>query len=143
MSSAFSNIQEEEMEYEEAQMHVESARPLKKLRLRGQESQPLHPLSNSSPSSAGPSVRNDARPVSSQDGIVDKGKQSVSPQVSLRGRRHISERASQTVDQGKFLLPDNQMPHTHAMIIPKDEPIDELPDYELPISVIPPQPGIQ
>lgn len=152
------------MEGEEAEpeMHLEPARPLKRLRLRGQESQPLHPLTNNAPSSAAsplkkPKLENDtlsegcsgqkpqtkavssdgnlrieARPAPTRDTIVDKGKQPVSPQVAPRGA---------PVEPGKFLLPNNQMPCSYALIVPKDEPIDELPDYEAPIAVIPP--GIQ
>ncbi|TKY52771.1 Histone-lysine N-methyltransferase SUVR2 [Spatholobus suberectus] len=172
LTSSFSNNQEEETECEEAQIHVETARPLKRLRLRGQE---LHPLTNSAPSppskkpklddaalsegcsgkkpqnkavSPHRNIRTEARPLPPRDGFVDKGKQPVSPQVSHRGRRLTSERVSPstpskgpTVGPGKFLLPNNQMPRSHALIIPKDEPIDELPDYEMPIAVIPPEPS--
>ncbi|XP_027363541.1 probable inactive histone-lysine N-methyltransferase SUVR2 isoform X2 [Abrus precatorius] len=170
--------EEEETEGEETQMHIEEARPLKRLRLRGQESQPLNSLNNStSSSSASPSkkprlednafskghsgqkpqnrevssdgnVRIEAHPLPPQDGIVDKGKQPASPQVAHGGRRLASERVTpslpskqQTVEQGKLLLSNNQMPCTHTLIIPKDEPIDELPDYEVPIAVIPPEPS--
>lgn len=182
MFSEFSNNQEEEeMEnIEEAQMHVEPARPLKRLRLRGQESQSSHPSTSCAPSSAasplkepkleddtlpknysrqqpqntelssGGNARIEARPAPARDVIVDKGKQPVSPQVAPRGRRLISESEGAspsipskepTVKPGMLLLPSNKMPHNHALIIPKDEPIDELPDYQVPIAVIPP--GIQ
>lgn len=32
------------------------------------------------------------------------------------------------------------MPHANALIVPKDEPVDELSDYELPIAMVPPEP---
>lgn len=173
--SGFSNKQEDEMEDEQAGMHLESARPLKRLRLRGQESQSMHPLTNSGPSSAASplkkpkletdvlpgsssrqrpqnigvssdeNARIEACPVPPQDGIVEKGKQPVSPQVAPRRGRLISESASPsvpskdpTVDPRMRPLPNSIVPHSHALIIPKDEPIDELPDYEVPIAVIPP-----
>ncbi|KAG4996055.1 hypothetical protein JHK84_027099 [Glycine max] len=169
LSSSLQNNQEAETECEEAQMHIETARPLKRLRLQGQESQPLHPLANSAPSPPSKRLKLDDnassrkklqnKPVSSdgnprieacslppQDCIVDKGKQPASPEVYHRGRRLTSERVSQsipsrepTVEPGRFLLPNNQMPHTQTPIIPKDEPIDEMPDYEMPIAVIPPE----
>lgn len=163
MYFSFSNNQEEEMLDEEAEMHVEPARPLKRLRLREQESQPLHPVTINAPSSAAsPSklskleedpvsngnVRLEARSGPIRDAIVDKGKQPASPQVTLRGRKHIRERASPsvpskepTVGPGKFLLPSNQTPHSYALIVPKDEPVDELPDYETPIAML--LPGIK
>ncbi|KAJ1397863.1 WIYLD domain [Sesbania bispinosa] len=158
MSSVFSNNQEEEMDGEEAQMHVEPARPLKRClsfkKLRSEDNTSAEGCSRKQPQSQNKAVSSDgngrieARPVPSRDGIADKGKQPASPQVSLRGRRLLSERASPsipskepTVGPGKFPLPNDQMPCTHALIIPKDEPIDELPDYEVPIAVIPPEPS--
>ncbi|KAK7393359.1 hypothetical protein VNO78_21912 [Psophocarpus tetragonolobus] len=150
--ASFSNNQEEETECEEAQMHIETPQPLKRLRLRGQESQPLHPLADSVPSppskrfkldgalpQGGSAKKSQNKTVSSsgnprievhslppQDGIVDKGKQPASPQFSHRGRRIASERLSPC-------KPSN-------LIIPKDEPIDES-DYEMPIAMIPPEPS--
>ncbi|XP_020237107.1 probable inactive histone-lysine N-methyltransferase SUVR2 [Cajanus cajan] len=174
LSSSLSNNLEEETECEEAQMHVETARPLKRLPLRGQEIQPLHPSTNSAPSPPSKkfksedsglpggcsgkkpqnkAVSSDGNPrieahVSPRDGIVDKGKQPASTQVSHRGRRLASERVSPsipskepTVEPGKILLPNNQMSRTHVLLVPKDEPVDELPDYEMPIAVIPPEPS--
>ncbi|KAK7267443.1 hypothetical protein RIF29_20117 [Crotalaria pallida] len=174
------NVHQEEMEDEEAQLGVESAQPLKRLRLRGQENQPSYPLTSSGPSSAAsplkkPKLEKDSVPGSSsrqwpqstavssdgnartepcpvppQDGSVNKGKQPVSPQVAPRRKRLISEREREsqsvpskvpTVGPGARLLPNNKMPHSHALIIPKDEPIDELPDYEAPIAVICPEPS--
>ncbi|CAJ1968236.1 unnamed protein product [Sphenostylis stenocarpa] len=166
---SFSNNQEDETECEEAQMHIESVQPLKRLRLRGQESQPLHPLTNCAtsppskraklednalheassgkkpqdkPGSSDGNPRIEAQPLPPQDDIVDKGKQPASTQVLQRGRKLTSERASPsipskepTVEAGKFLLPNNTMPRPHTMIIPKDEPIDEVLDYEMPIAV--------
>ncbi|KAK7277481.1 hypothetical protein RJT34_22494 [Clitoria ternatea] len=168
-------VDEEETEGEEAQLHVEPAQPLKRLRLKGQESQPLHPLNNSAPSSSstpskkpklnenaspkefsglkpqnkavsfGGNARTEVRSLPSGDGIVDQGKQPASTQVAHR-RRLVSERAppsipskEATVEAGKVLLPNNQMHCTNTLIVPKDEPIDELPDYEVPIAVIAPE----
>ncbi|KAL2323398.1 hypothetical protein Fmac_027777 [Flemingia macrophylla] len=149
LSSSLSNNQEEETECEEAQMNVETARPLKRLRLRGQEVQHLHPPANSAPSPPSKiksedsglpegcsgkkpqdnAVSSDGNPrieahVSPRDSIVDKGKQPASPQVYHRG---------------KVLFPNSQMSQTHALRIPKDEPVDDFPDYEMPIAVIPPE----
>lgn len=153
LTSSFSNNQEEGTECEGAQMQVETARPLKRLRLRGQEGQPLANSVPSPPSKKSKLEDNaiseccsekkpqniavssdgnpgiEARPLPPRDGMVDKGKQPASPQIHHRGRRLTSERASPSI------------PRTHTLIIPKDEPIDELPDYEMPIAVIPPEPS--
>nr|XP_027188964.1 histone-lysine N-methyltransferase SUVR4-like isoform X2 [Cicer arietinum] len=168
-------VNEEEMEDEEASMNDEAARPLKRLRLRGQESQHGDCVTNDSPSSAASplkklriekattlqsfpaqqpqnkavssdgNVRIEARLGPMRDASSDRGKQPASPQVSLGGRRHISERGSPSkqpsVEPGKSLLPSNQTPHAYALIIPKDEPVDEVPEYEVPIAVIPPEPS--
>jgi len=164
--------QEYETEFEEAQINIERAQPLKRLRLRGQESQPLHPLTNSTtsppskrpkledntlhqgssgkkpqnkPESSDGNLRIEAPPLRPPDDIVDKGKQPASTQVLQRGRKLTSGTSSPstpskepTIEAGKFLLPNNMMPRTQALIIPKDEPVDEVPDYEMPIAVIPP-----
>ncbi|CAJ1968230.1 unnamed protein product [Sphenostylis stenocarpa] len=168
---------EDETECEEAQMHIERDRPLKRLRLRGQGSQSLHPLTYSatSPPSKRPKLEDNAsheassgkkpqdKPESSDGNprieagllrpeydIVDKGKQPASTQVLQRGRKLTSERAypstpptERIVEAGRFLLPNNEVPRTHTLIIPKDEPIDEVPDYEMPmpIAVILPEPS--
>ncbi|XP_020971314.1 histone-lysine N-methyltransferase SUVR4 isoform X1 [Arachis ipaensis] len=103
-------VNEEEMENEEeAEMNLESARPLKRVRLRGQESQSLHPTASCSPTLAtspskqsdtsGGNLRTEVHPAPTQDVIVGKGKQPVSPDLNPRRRRLISEseRASQSV----------------------------------------------
>lgn len=155
MSSGFSNYQEGGVDDEGTHMHDEPLRPLKRSRLRGQEAQSSHPVNNGGPISAAfplkiPKLedvtlpdsssglqcqntavfsdgngRNETRQVPPRDGIVDKGKQPVSPHVTPRGRRFTSEREPPAV----------------PLIKPKDEPIDDMPDYEVPIAVIPP--GIQ
>ncbi|XP_061343461.1 probable inactive histone-lysine N-methyltransferase SUVR2 isoform X2 [Gastrolobium bilobum] len=174
MSSGLSNIQEAEVDDEEAHMHDEPLRPLKRLRLRGQEVQSSRPLTSFGPSSAAsllkiPKLDDDTVPGSSfsleprstaalsdenasievrqvppQDAIVDKGKKPLSPQVNTSGRKFISDRAppavpvkEPTVEPGASLLPKNKMPLTYSFIEPKDEPIDDIPDYEVPIAVVP------
>ncbi|XP_019440971.1 PREDICTED: probable inactive histone-lysine N-methyltransferase SUVR2 [Lupinus angustifolius] len=173
------NVHQEEMEDEEAQMHVDSAQPLKRSHLRVQDGQSSNPLTNSSPGSAASplkkpklegdilpesssrqrpqntavssdiNARSESRPIPPHDGTVDRGKQPLSPQVARR-RRLISEREraalsaqskEPTVEPGMRPLPNNKMPHSHAVIIPKDEPIDELPDYAVPVTMIPPEPS--
>lgn len=171
---SFSNNQEDETECEETQMNNERPQPLKRLRLRGQDCQPLRPMTNiaTSPPSKRPKLEDNAlhqgssgmkpqnKPESSDgnprieaplvrppDDIVDKGKQPASAQVLQRGRELTSGRSSpstpskeRTVKSGKFLMPNNTIPRTQALIIPKDEPVDEVPDYGMPIAVI--LPGI-
>ncbi|KAJ7977181.1 Histone-lysine N-methyltransferase [Quillaja saponaria] len=91
-------------------------------------------------------ARTELHPVSAGHGIVDKGKQPMSPQISPRGTRFVSERASLAVcikeprvEPGIMLFPKNKVPDTRALIKPKDEPVDdELPRYEIPIAVIRP-----
>ncbi|XP_014514809.1 probable inactive histone-lysine N-methyltransferase SUVR2 isoform X2 [Vigna radiata var. radiata] len=172
---SFSNNQEDETECEETQMNNERPQPLKRLRLRGQDCQPLRPMTNiaTSPPSKRPKLEDNAlhqgssgmkpqnKPESSDgnprieaplvrppDDIVDKGKQPASAQVLQRGRELTSGRSSpstpskeRTVKSGKFLMPNNTIPRTQALIIPKDEPVDEVPDYGMPIAVILPEPS--
>ncbi|KAK7245323.1 hypothetical protein RIF29_40163 [Crotalaria pallida] len=135
---------------EDGHLHDEPLRPLKRSRLRGQETQSSHALTGPGSSSAayplkipkledgtvpessselqrqgtsGGNARNETHQLPPRDGIVDKGKQPVSPQVTNRRRRITSERASPAV----------------PLIIPKDEPIDDLPDYAVPLAVILPE----
>lgn len=133
-------------------MHDEPLRPLKRLRLRGQEGHSSRLLSNPGPSSAafplktpkleddatipGSSARIEGHQVQPQDAIVDKGKQPVSPQDIPGGRRILSNGNSPAVPSSK-----NKMPYPYNFIIPKDEPVDDIPDYVVPLAVI--HPGIQ
>lgn len=140
---------------------------MKRLRLRGQEIN--SPSSAPSPSkkphiekatafegssaqkhlnktvSSDGNTRSAARSGPMPDASSDRGKQPALPQDSLRGRKPIYERVSPakqtTVQPGRPVLPSNQLPHANALIVPKDEPVDEVPNYELPIAMIPP--GIQ
>ncbi|XP_020220713.1 probable inactive histone-lysine N-methyltransferase SUVR2 isoform X2 [Cajanus cajan] len=166
---------------EEARTHEAPLRPLKRLRLRGQEGQSSRPMTMTS---GGPSsgafplktpkledgtvpesssrlqpqstaalsdgnARVDARRVPPQDAVVDKGKQPLSPQVTPRGRRSTSDRSplaetlkGPTVEPGATPTANKKMPPPFIFIKPKDEPVDELPDYEIiPISVILPEPS--
>ncbi|KAG5043629.1 hypothetical protein JHK87_007544 [Glycine soja] len=153
---------------EEAHTHGEPVRPLKRLRLRGQEGQSSHPLTSSGPSSAAfplkaPKLEDGAVPESSsrrqpqsmaalsdgnarigarhvppQDAVVDKGKKPISPQLTPRARRSLAE---PTVEAGAALLANNKMPHPFILMKPKDEPVDGIPDYEIPLAVIPPEPS--
>ncbi|KAG5083693.1 hypothetical protein JHK84_053731 [Glycine max] len=156
----------------EAHTHEEPVRPLKRLRLRGQEGQSLRPLTSSGPSSAAfplkmPKLEDGTVPESSsrlqpqslaalsdgnarigahhvppQDAVVDKGKKPISPQVTPRRRRSLSEPLKESTVEGRAaLLANNKMPHPFILIKPKDEPVDDIPDYEIPLAVIPP--GIQ
>ncbi|KAL2953211.1 hypothetical protein AAZX31_19G153900 [Glycine max] len=153
----------------EAHTHEEPVRPLKRLRLRGQEGQSLRPLTSSGPSSAAfplkmPKLEDGTVPESSsrlqpqslaalsdgnarigahhvppQDAVVDKGKKPISPQVTPRGRRSLSEPLKESTVEGRAaLLANNKMPHPFILIKPKDEPVDDIPDYEIPLAVIPP-----
>ncbi|CAL0326850.1 unnamed protein product [Lupinus luteus] len=138
---------------EEAHLHDEPLQPLKRSRLRRQEAQSSHPLSSSGPSSAACSLkipkledgivpesssepqhrsttvlsdgnaRNETHQLPPRDGIVDKGEQPVSPHVTYRRRRFTSERATPAV----------------PLIIPKDEPINDLPDFVFPLTMILPE----
>ncbi|XP_004493818.1 probable inactive histone-lysine N-methyltransferase SUVR2 isoform X2 [Cicer arietinum] len=138
----------------EAAVHEEPVRPLKRLRLRGQEGQSSRLLTGLGPSSTAsplitPRSESGTGPGSSsrlQDNIVDKGKKPVSPQVTLRGRSSVSERTpprvlftESAVEPGASQLSNSKTPHPYPFITPKDEPIDEIPDYEVPISMILPE----
>ena len=174
MTTGLANNQEGELDDEDAHVQDEPLRTKKRLRLRGPEFQSSHPQTSGGPSTAAfplkmPKLEDDAVPENSsrlqpqstaalsdgngrvevhqvipRDGIVDKGKQPVSPQVTPRGRRFTSDSAppavpfkEPTVEPGATLSPKNKTAHPHALIKPKDEPIDDMPDYEVPISVIP------
>ncbi|GMY06344.1 probable inactive histone-lysine N-methyltransferase SUVR2 isoform X5 [Fagus crenata] len=170
----------DEEDLEEAQVHDEPERPLKRLRLRSQSGQVSPPV-NASNHSAGtsslkrPKLEEDelpktsfqqqpqemmekpqsiAQPISPQHGIVNKGKQPLLPQVASPGKRPMSERASHvvcikepTVVPGIVLLPKRNVPDTHALIKPKDEPFtddmftDDVSQYSVPIAVIHPDPS--
>ncbi|XP_019429978.1 PREDICTED: probable inactive histone-lysine N-methyltransferase SUVR2 [Lupinus angustifolius] len=138
---------------EEAHLQDEPLQPLKRSRLRGQETQSLPPPTSSGPSSAGyplkipkledgtvpessygrkhqstavlsdGNAQNETRQLPPCDSIVDKGKQPVSPNVTYRRRRLASERAPPAV----------------PLIIPKDEPIDDMPEFAVPLSMILPE----
>lgn len=124
MCCGFSNIQDGDVDNEEAHMHEEPLRPLKRLRLRGQEGQSSRPLTNhghslaafplktpkledgivpetssrlqpqSSAALSDGNARNDAPHVLPQDAIVNRGKQPVSPQFTPRGGRSMSDHTS-------------------------------------------------
>nr|KYP62416.1 Histone-lysine N-methyltransferase SUVR4 [Cajanus cajan] len=108
---------------EEARTHEAPLRPLKRLRLRGQEGQSSRPMTMTS---GGPS--SGAFPLKTpklEDGTV--------PEKTLKGP---------TVEPGATPTANKKMPPPFIFIKPKDEPVDELPDYEIiPISVILPEPS--
>ncbi|XP_027351892.1 probable inactive histone-lysine N-methyltransferase SUVR2 isoform X1 [Abrus precatorius] len=163
---------------EEAHMHDEPVRPLKRLRLRGQDGHSSRPLTSCGPSTAAlplktPKLEDDTVPESSfglqpqsttalsdgnarieagqvplRDATVDKGKKPVSPQVTQRGRWSISDGTHRlepvkepTIEPGASLLSKNKVSHQFTLLKPKDEPIDDMPDYLIPIAVIPPEPS--
>ncbi|XP_027938009.1 probable inactive histone-lysine N-methyltransferase SUVR1 isoform X2 [Vigna unguiculata] len=172
------NKKDGEVDNEEAHMHEEPMRPLKRLRLRGQEGQSSRPLTNRGHSSAAfplktpkleegtvPEIssrlqpqcsaalsdgnaRNDAPHVPPQDAIVNRGKQPVSPQVTPRGGRSMSDHTSlaeplkESVAEPRAApLANNKMLVPFTLIKPKDEPVDDLPDCEIPLAMIPPEPS--
>ncbi|CAJ2632911.1 unnamed protein product [Trifolium pratense] len=151
---------------DEAPAHEEPVRPLKRLRLRGQDGQSSRLLSNGGPSSAAfplksPKPEPGTVPVSSSrlqpqstsvlsngNAAVDKGKKPVSPEYTLRRRRSISERnpppavfKEPAVESGTSPLSKNKTRHPYPFVIPKPEPFDEGPDYVVPISMILPEPS--
>jgi hypothetical protein len=156
MYYGFSNIQKVDVD-DEAPTHEEPVRPLKRLRLRGQDGQPSRLLSNGGPSSAafplktpksqpgtvsGSSSRlqpQSTSVLSNGNGVVDKGKKPLSPEDTLRGRRSISDRNPPPVvfkEPGTSPLSKSKTPHSYPFITPKPEPFDEEPDYLAPISMI-------
>ncbi|KAJ1416653.1 WIYLD domain [Sesbania bispinosa] len=93
-------------------------------------------------------ARIEAHQVPPRDVIVDKGKQPVSPQDTPRGRRSIYDRTTPavpfkepTVEPGASLSSKNKMPHSYTFIMPKDEPVDDILDNEVPLAVIHPEPS--
>ncbi|KAG2719306.1 hypothetical protein I3843_03G252900 [Carya illinoinensis] len=163
------NTDEEDLE-EEALTHDEPERPLKRLRLRGQGGQ-VSPSVNACNQSLGgssvkrPKVEEDELPKTSfrqqpreiketpQRSIVNKGKQPLLPQIEPLGKRSMSERTASIrikepmAEPGIASLPKPKVPDTHVLIKPKDEPFtddmfsSDVPDYEVPIAVIRPDPS--
>ncbi|XP_041004192.1 probable inactive histone-lysine N-methyltransferase SUVR2 isoform X2 [Juglans microcarpa x Juglans regia] len=163
------NTDEDDLE-EEALTHDEPERPLKRLRLRGQGGQ-VSPLVTACNQSLGgssvkrPKVEEDELPKTSfrqqpreiketpQRNIVNKGKQPLLPQIEPLGKRSMSERAASIrikepmAEPGIASLPKQKVPDTHVLIKPKDEPFtddmfsSDVPDYEVPIAVIRPDPS--
>lgn len=165
---------------EDANVRDEPVRPLKRLRLRGQEGTSSRPLNSGGPSLAAFSLKTpkledgivpesssrpqpqstaalsdgnarvNPRQVPPQDAVVDKGKLPVSPQVTPSGRRSVPDRTplaephkEPTIEPGATRATssaNNKMPHPFTFIIPKDEPVDDLSDYAIPIAVIHPEP---
>ncbi|ESW34587.1 hypothetical protein PHAVU_001G164300 [Phaseolus vulgaris] len=171
------NKKDREVDDEEAHMLEEPLRPLKRLRLRGQEGQSSRPLTSpvhnlasfplkipkledgtvpeisprlqpqSRAALSDGNARHDAPHVPPQDVIVNKGKQPVSPQVTPRGGRSMSDHTSlaeplkeSPAEPRAAPLVNNKMIVPFTFIKPKDEPVDHLPDCEIPLAVIPYEP---
>ncbi|KAL5059766.1 hypothetical protein RYX36_031370 [Vicia faba] len=81
--------------------------------------------------------------LSRGNAAADKGKNPVSPLDTSRRRKSISDRSpskEQAVEPGTSPSPKTKTPHPYPFIIPKAEPIDEEADYEVPISMVFPEP---
>ncbi|KAK9282232.1 hypothetical protein L1049_005146 [Liquidambar formosana] len=95
--------------------------------------------------------RTESDSLSPQIRIRDKGKEPLSPQIPPREKRLFSERSSHAVrfkepkvEPGIVLLPKKKVPDAHALIKPKNEPFtDDMPQFEVPIAIIPPDPVCQ
>ncbi|KEH42475.1 histone-lysine N-methyltransferase SUVR2-like protein [Medicago truncatula] len=124
-------VNEEETEAEEAPLNVESARPLKRLRLRGQE--------NSSPSSASSPLKksNIEKATALEGGSSQQPRNNV---VSSDGNGRVAARPMRdaSFDRGK----QPASPHaSYEFTVPKSEPVDEE-DYERrPLAMVPPEPS--
>lgn len=133
MYSAFSYNQEEEMEAEEALLNAEPARPLKRLRLRGQE--------NNSPSSASsPSKKSHIEKTTAREGGSSQQPRNKALLSDGNGRiaAHPGPMRDASSDRGK----QPASTYAYALAEPKAEPVDEYEsDYTRPIAIVPP--GIQ
>ncbi|XP_041008497.1 probable inactive histone-lysine N-methyltransferase SUVR2 [Juglans microcarpa x Juglans regia] len=90
--------------------------------------------------------------ISPQLSIVNKGKKPLLPCIDSLEKRSMSDRESHVVhikepmvESDIALLPKQKVPNTRVLIKPKDEPFDDMfnsdvPDYEVPIAVIHPDP---
>ncbi|CAK8543664.1 unnamed protein product [Lathyrus sativus] len=81
--------------------------------------------------------------LSRRNAVVDKGKKPISPLDTSRRRKSISDRSpskEQEVEPGTSPSPKIKTPHPYPFIIPKAEPVDGDADYEVPISVVFPEP---
>lgn len=130
----------------------ERVRPLKRLKLRGQDGRLLNSGGSSTSAFAlktpkpepGTVPESSSRLLSNGNAVVDKGKKPASPEEPLRGRRSISDRTQPAVvfrepavGPGASPLSKNKTPHAYPFITPKDEPVDEVEDdYTVPLSMI-------
>ncbi|CAL5193851.1 unnamed protein product [Lathyrus oleraceus] len=81
--------------------------------------------------------------LSRRNAVVDKGKKPISPLDTSRRRKSISDRSpskEQTVEPGTSPSPKIKTPHPYPFIIPKEEPVSDEADYEVPISMVFPEP---
>lgn len=124
-------VNEEEMEAEEAPLNVESARPLKRLRLRGQE--------NNSPSSASsPLKKSHIEKDTALEGGSSQQPRNNAVSSDVNGRVAARPMRDASYDRGK----QPASPHaSYELTVPKSEPVDEE-DYERrPLAMVPPEPS--
>ncbi|XP_058767004.1 histone-lysine N-methyltransferase SUVR4-like [Vicia villosa] len=81
--------------------------------------------------------------LSRRNALADKGKKPISPLDTSRRRKSISDRSpskERAVEPGTSPSPKTKTPHPYPFITPKEEPVDEEADYEVPISMVFPEP---
>lgn len=145
-----------EGEVDEEARPEERVRPLKRLKLRGQDGRLLNSGGSSTAAFAlktpkpepGTVPESSSRLLSNGNAVVDKGKKPASPEEPLRGRRSISDRTQPAVafrepavEPGASLLSKSKTPHAYPFITPKDEPVDEVEYDYVPLSIILPEPS--
>ncbi|RAL40436.1 hypothetical protein DM860_006506 [Cuscuta australis] len=130
----------------------EPERPLKRLRLKYQDSQPSPSQFNSAHTSLiKPKVEVEDLPNDHQQSSSHLGRMDM-PQLSNRGMS-VSSQPIQAINKRKQPTIDNPNKHLAlqsapqitsgalALIKPKDEPFtDDMPHYEAPIAILPPEP---
>ncbi|VFR03597.1 unnamed protein product [Cuscuta campestris] len=130
----------------------EPERPLKRLRLKYQDSQPSPSQHNSTHTSLiKPKVEVEDLPNDHQQSSSHLGRMDM-PQLSNRGMsvssqpiQAINKRKQPSIDNPNKLLALQSAPQITsgalALIKPKDEPFtDDMPHYEAPIAILPPEP---
>ncbi|XP_062148347.1 probable inactive histone-lysine N-methyltransferase SUVR2 isoform X6 [Alnus glutinosa] len=131
--------------------HSLGGSPLKRPKV--EEGEPVEPCLQQQPQEMMEKPQSILKPIAPLHGTVNKGKQPLLPQIASPGKRSMSERASQLcirepiVEPGTVLLPKQKVTDTRVLIKPKDEPFTDdmfteaVPDYEVPIAVIHPDPS--
>lgn len=77
--------------------------------------------------------------LSKRNALADKGKKPMAPLDTSRRRKSLSDRSpskERAVEPGTSPSPKTKTAHPYPFITPKEEPVNEEADYEVPISMV-------